>query len=100
MNDSQSCKFLNIIRAGDAGLGNRRPNELGLSYKTCPWCISLGIITKLDERNEPALGYERQIKGFAKLITLKSSLTTPSSEIIKDYLEGDGSSIITMSADP
>ena len=92
MNDSQSCKFLNIIRAGDAGLGNRRPNELGLSYKTCPWCISLGIITKLDELHVilecQALGYERQIKGLARFIALKSSLTTPSSEILKDYLWG------------
>ena len=32
-NDSEECAALNQFRAGDAGLGNRRPNHLGLSYK-------------------------------------------------------------------
>ena len=34
--DNKAEKILNIFRAGDARLGNRRPNEHGKSYKYCP----------------------------------------------------------------
>ena len=43
VNDSVHSKMHNSTRAGDAGLGNHRPNDLGSSYKICPWYINLGI---------------------------------------------------------
>ena len=33
INDSKQCAVLSRVRAGDTGLGNRRPNHLGLTYK-------------------------------------------------------------------
>ena len=35
INDSKESAIVNRVKAGDAGLGNRRPNHLGLTYKMC-----------------------------------------------------------------
>ena len=43
VNDSKESATVNRVKAGDAGLGNRRPSQLGLTFKTCPWCVSVGI---------------------------------------------------------
>ena len=49
VNDSAEIRTLNRVRAGDAGLGNRRPNKGGQFYSHCPYCLSLGKAVKLSE---------------------------------------------------
>ena len=65
INDSKESAIVNRVKAGDAGLGNRRSNHLGLTYKMCPWCVSVGILVKLDEQHVilecPGAGYARRI---------------------------------------
>ena len=47
--DSQSSRLLCRVRAGDVGLGNRRPNDFGKSYKLCPFCLQNGSSVALNE---------------------------------------------------
>ena len=49
VNASPAVEALNRCRAGDSGLSNRSPNELGLSYNFCPLCQKMGNMEKLDE---------------------------------------------------
>ena len=39
--DTKAGKILNMFRAGDAGLGNRRTNKHGKSCKYCPLCLDM-----------------------------------------------------------
>jgi len=63
VNDSAEIGTLNRVRAGDAGLGNRRPNKAGKFHSHCPYCLSLGIAVKLSEHHVliecQSVGYER-----------------------------------------
>ena len=63
VNDSEEILTLNRVRAGDAGLGNRRPNKGGQFYSHCPYCLSLGKAVKLSEYHVllecQSVGYER-----------------------------------------
>ena len=65
INDSKESAIVNRVKAGDDGLGNRRPNHLPLTYKMCPWCVSVGILVKLDEQHVilecPGAGYARRM---------------------------------------
>ena len=45
--DDKLSKVLNSVRAGDVGLGNRRPKDLGHSYKLCPDCLGQGQLPTL-----------------------------------------------------
>jgi len=40
--DDSHSKLLISVRVGDVGLGNRRLNILGHSYKVCPVCLDQG----------------------------------------------------------
>ena len=39
INDSKESAIVTRVKAGNAGLGNRRSNHLGLTYKMCLWCV-------------------------------------------------------------
>jgi len=99
INDSDQCATLNRVRAGDAGLGNRRPNHMGLTYKTCPWCLSVGIQVKLDEQHVildcPASGHARRATGVGIFLDARLPLMTEES-ILKELLGGDEADVNTM----
>ena len=89
LKDSSNVGALNRCRAGDSGLGNRCPNELGFSYKMCPLCQRMGKMEKLDEAHVilkcQALNYDRDSLGVRLFIN--HSLTSYSRQL-KDYLGG------------
>ena len=66
INDSKECSPINKVKGGVADLGNRRPNYLGLIYKVCLWCHSIGIQINLDKLHVildcPGSGYARRVK--------------------------------------
>ena len=49
VSDSSLCGVQSRFRAGDTGLGNRRPNLAGKTYKTCPLCLAKGATKVLNE---------------------------------------------------
>ena len=70
--DSTVGGVLNRLRAGDAGLGNRRPNIHGSSTKWCPLCLNKGIVNRLSEHHVvvscQAVAYERSATGLGALM--------------------------------
>ena len=82
--------MLNAVRAGDTGLGNRCPNELGGSYKACPWCITLGLPVKLDEEHVllccPSIGYDRQVKGLNMYRDIKLNNSRTLTNVLEQYI--------------
>ena len=68
VNDSSLCGVLSRFRAGDTGLGNRRPNLAGKMYKSCPLCLAKGIHNVLNKTHVAlfceAVSYERQVTGI------------------------------------
>ena len=99
INDSKQCAVLNQIRAGDAGLGNRRPNHLGLTYKECPWCSAMGIKVLLNELHVilecPGSGHARRATGIYAFLKARLPLMTEQAIMI-EFLGGDGADIDTM----
>ena len=73
VNDSSLCGVLCKFRAGDAGLGNRRPNQFGHSYKSCPLFSPGGIAVPLNECHVapvcPSVGFERRVTGILDFTT-------------------------------
>ena len=71
--DSKAGGFLNRLRAGDAGLGNCRPNIHGSTTKWCPLCLSKGLVSHLSEYHVvvscQAVAYERSASGLGVLMT-------------------------------
>jgi len=49
VNDTVHSKLINMIRAGNLGLGNLRKNRFGVQWRDCPWCESRGIQARLRE---------------------------------------------------
>ena len=92
MTNSSPCGVLSRFRAGDTGLGYRRPNLVGRSYKTCPLCLANSATKTLNEvyvvLQCSSVPYEREVTG---IFDFKS--TYPNSRkhhlILKDYLGGD-----------
>ena len=74
VNDSAAIGLLNRCRAGDTGLGNRRPNSMGNAFKQCPLCLRNGLVWKLNEEHVitrcPALDYERMSLGVAQYMDI------------------------------
>ena len=70
--DSTVGGVLNTLRAGGAGLGNRRPNIHGSSTKWCPLCLNKGIVNRLSEHHVvvscQAVAYERSATGLGALM--------------------------------
>ena len=70
--DSTVGGVLNRLRAGDAGLGNRRPNIHGSTTKWCPLCLNKGIVNRLSEHHVvvscQAVAYERSATGLGALM--------------------------------
>ena len=97
VNDSPNVGALNRCRAGDSGLGNRRPNELGFSSKVCPLCQRIGKMEKLNEAHVilkcHALNYDRDSLGVS--LFTNHSLTSYSRQL-KDYLGGDNAPDATI----
>ena len=102
VNDSDEFRTLSMFRAGDAGLGNRRPNVLGGSYKHCPWCKELGATVALNELHVgvvcPGVAFARFAKGITQYMERHVSNSRPIGMIFKDYLGGDGANARTMAA--
>ena len=99
INDSKQCAVLNQVRAGDAGLGNRRPNHLGLMYKECPWCSAIGIKVLLNELHVilecPGSGHARRATGVADFLNARSPVMKDQNIMI-EFLGGDGADVDTM----
>ena len=80
------------VRAGDAGLGKRRPNLAGRTFKTCPLCLANGATKTLNGVHVvlqcSSVSYEREVTG---ILDLKN--TYPNSRkhhlVLNDYLGGD-----------
>ena len=47
--DGKAGGLLNRLGAGDAGLGNRRPNIHGSTTKWCPLCLDKELVNHLSE---------------------------------------------------
>ena len=94
--DSKASKTLNMVRGGNALLGNRYKNRYGARHVWCPLCKVMGVRVKLTESHVilscPALCSLRlklkitMFRTKAKLKGLRSNC-----EILKAYLGGDGS---------
>ena len=99
INDSKERAIVNRVKAGDAGLGNRRPNHLGLTYKMCPWCVSVGIQVKLDEQHVilecPGAGYARRMTGVMSYLDARSRVMC-NGMTLREFLGGDGANTNTM----
>ena len=102
VNDSNEFRALSRFRAGDAGLGNRRPNVHGRTYKQCPWCNTLGLLVDLNEFHVgvecPGVGFVRPAVGISHYLESRSVDSLPLGMIFKDYLGGDGANAQTMGA--
>jgi len=100
VNDSNEFRVLSMFRAGDAGLGNRRPNMHGKSYKICPWCNELGMTVPLNELHVgavcPGVGFVRRTKNINQYLETNVSVSRPLGVIFKDFLGGDGANAQTM----
>ena len=78
--DSKVGGLLNRLRAGDAGLGNRRSNIHGHTTKWCPLCLDKGIVNHLSEHHVvvscQAVAYERSTTGLGALMKGMSHSST------------------------
>ena len=96
INDSKQCAVLNQIRAGDAGLGNRCPNHLGLTFKECPWCSAMGIKVLLNKLHVilecPGSGHARRAAGIYVFLKARLPLMTEQAIMI-EFLGGDGADV-------
>ena len=90
------CRYQTVeteikIRAGDAGLGNRRPNHLGQMYKECPWCSAMGIRVLLNELHVilecPGSGHARRATGIYAFLKARLPLMTERAILI-EFLGG------------
>ena len=99
INDSKECAIVNRVKAGDAGLGNTRPNHLGLSYKMCPWCLLVGIQVNLDEQHVilecPGAGYPRRMTSVMSYLDTRSQVMSHGMTL-REFLGGGGANINTM----
>ena len=91
--DSKAGGLLNRIRAGDAGLGNRRPNIHGSTTKWCPLCLNKGLVSHLSEAHVvvscQAVAYERSASGLGVLMT---NSTRSDTTVLTRILGGDNAS--------
>ena len=75
------------------GLGNRRPNHLGLTYKECPWCSTVGIRVLLNELHVilecPGSGHARWATGIYAFLEARLPVMTEHA-IMKEFLGGRG----------
>ena len=102
VSDTQLSRLLCRIRAGDAGLGNRRPSEFGKSYKLCPYCLQNGTAVALNEAHAilecPASGYARRVSGLKAYIDAYShGGAYLQSRVLRAYLGGDGVDVQALS---
>ena len=73
--DGKAGGLLNRLGAGDAGLGNRRPNIHVSTTKWCPLCHNKGLVNHLSEHHVvscQAMAYERLTSGLKPLMTGKA----------------------------
>ena len=91
--DGNAGGVLNRLRAGDAGLGNRRPNIHGSTTKWCPLCLSKGLVSHLSESHVvvfcQAVAYERSASGLGALMT---DSTRSGTTVLTRILGGDNAS--------
>ena len=91
--DGKTGGILNRLRAGDAGLGNRRPNIHGSTTKWCPLCLNKGLVSHLSEHHVvvscQAVAYERSASGLGVLMT---GSTRSSTTVLTRILRGDNAS--------
>ena len=91
--DCKARGLLNRLRAGDAGLGNRRPNIHGSTTKWCPLCLNNGLVNHLTEHHVvvscQAVAYERSASGLRVLMT---GMTRSSTTVLTGILGGDNAS--------
>ena len=81
--DLPSSRLLCRVRAGDVGLGNRRPNDFGNSYKLCPFCLQNG--------SSVASAYVRRVSGLQAYVdayALGGGFLQ--SRVLRAYVGGDG----------
>ena len=92
VNDSDEFKALSRFRAGDAGLGNRRPNVHGRSYKNCPWCKEMGATAALNELHVgvvcPEVAFARYTKGITQYMKNHVSNSRPHRDDLQGLFRG------------
>ena len=93
--DDSLSKLLNMVRVGDVGLGNRRPNDLGYSYKLCPVCLDQEEMFLLCEAHVllacQATDFVRRSSGLlAYSESMRQGGIVAQNKILKAYLGGDG----------
>ena len=102
VNDSAQSRILNRFRAADVGLGNRRPNVWGESYKSCPLCLEKVYNYKLNETHVilvcPAVGYTRQARGIEAYLAGQLVRQEPTELVMRGFLGGDGADPAKMMA--
>ena len=102
VNDSAQSRILNRFRAADVGLGNRRPNLFGESYKICPLCLEDGFTYKLNETHVilvcPAVGFTRHARGIEAYMSGQLVRQVPAELVMRGFLGGDGADPGTMMA--
>jgi len=91
--DSKAGGLLNKLRAGDAGLGNRRPNIHGSTTKWCPLCLNKELVSHLSEYHVvvscQAVAYVRSASGLGVLMT---DSTRSGTIVLTRILGGDNAS--------
>ena len=96
---SVHCAAINQFKAGDAGLGNRRPNHVGHSYKQCPWFSTQGVQTKLDEQHVllvcPSTSFAKFSTGVQSFQDARSPMMSKK-RIMKEFLGGNRSNVNVM----
>ena len=93
--DLPSSRLLCRVRAGDVGLGNRRPNDFGKSYKLCPFCLQNGSSVSLNEAHAilecPASAYVRRVSGLQAYVDAYAfGGGFLQSRVLRAYVGGDG----------
>ena len=92
INSSVAMQALNLCRAGDAGLGNRRPNEHGHQFKACPLCSKRDVNHKLNEEHVvtvcPAVSFERDSLGISAYLNASRTCPPSNTRLYKNYLGG------------
>ena len=92
INSSAPVRALNLCRAGDAGLGNRRTNEHGHQFKACPLCSKRGATHKLNEEHVvkvcPSMSFERDSLGISAYLNVSRTCPPSYTRLYKNYLGG------------
>ena len=94
-NPTSNKRYSRVLSRFRAGLGNKRPNQFGHSYKFCPLCSADGLDMPLNEWHVvlecPSVDFDRRVTGILEF-TNKFPSSRKKFLLLKDYLGGDQAS--------